>query len=43
LKKKGVKENPQDFTAILFLQKSSQFMATGVLQGWDGVEIMSSK
>jgi len=38
-----VKENPNDNTARLFLQKSGQFIATGVPQDWDGIEVMSSK
>ena len=38
-----IKENPQDYTAKLFLQKSGQFIATGVPHDWDGVEVMSSK
>jgi signal transduction histidine kinase/class 3 adenylate cyclase/CheY-like chemotaxis protein len=40
---KVVKENPGDFTAKLFLQKSGQYIASGVPQDWDGVEVMSSK
>jgi TolA-binding protein len=38
-----IKENPDDATAKLFLQKSGQLIATGVPQDWDGVEVMSSK
>ena len=38
-----VKENPEDATARLFLQKSGQLIATGVPQDWDGVEVMSTK
>ena len=38
-----IKENPEDYTAKLFLQKSGQFIATGAPQDWDGVEVMSSK
>ena len=36
-----VKQNPDDATAKLFLQKSGQLIATGVPQDWDGVEVMS--
>jgi class 3 adenylate cyclase len=38
-----LRENPMDATAKLFLQKSGQFIATGVPQDWDGVEVMDSK
>jgi two-component system, sensor histidine kinase ChiS len=38
-----LKVNPDDATARLFLQKSGQFIATGVPQDWDGVEVMDSK
>ncbi|MGB3149881.1 MAG: ATP-binding protein, partial [Maribacter sp.] len=38
-----LRENPNDATARLFLQKSGQFIATGVPQGWDGVEVMDAK
>jgi len=38
-----LRENPMDATAKLFLQKSGQFIATGVPQDWDGVEVMNSK
>ncbi len=38
-----VKQNPEDYTAKLFLQKSGQFIATGVPHNWNGVEVMNSK
>jgi hypothetical protein len=38
-----LRENPMDATARLFLQKSGQFIATGVPNDWDGVEVMDSK
>jgi len=38
-----IKLNPEDSTAKLFLQKSGQFIATGVPQDWDGVEVMNFK
>lgn len=38
-----VKKNPLDETAKLFLRKSGQFIATGVPQDWNGVEVMNSK
>ncbi len=38
-----VKQNPDDASANLFLRKSGQFIATGVPQDWDGVEVMHSK
>ena len=40
---KVLRENPDDATARLFLQKSGQFIATGVPPDWNGVEVMSSK
>ena len=40
---KVVKDNPEDSTAKLFLQKSGQYIAAGVPHDWDGVEVMDSK
>jgi len=38
-----LKENPEDGTAKLFLQKSGQYIATGVPEDWNGVEVMDYK
>jgi len=38
-----IKANPDDGTAKLFLQKSGQYIATGVPEDWDGVEVMDYK
>jgi hypothetical protein len=38
-----IKANPDDGTAKLFLQKSGQYIATGVPEDWDGVEVMNYK
>jgi signal transduction histidine kinase/class 3 adenylate cyclase len=35
-----VKAHPQDAVARLFLQKSGHYIATGVPEDWDGVEVM---
>jgi class 3 adenylate cyclase len=38
-----IKLNPEDAVAKLFLQKSGQFIATGVPADWNGIEVMGSK
>ncbi len=38
-----VKSNPDDPVARLFLQNSGQYIATGVPEDWDGVEVMKWK
>jgi len=38
-----IRKNSDDVTAKLFLQKSGQYIATGVPQDWDGIEVMNSK
>lgn len=38
-----LKQNPDDAVAKFFLQKSGQFIATGVPADWDGIEVMDSK
>ena len=37
------KQNPGDKTALLFLNKCQSCLETGILDGWTGIEMMTSK
>ena len=41
--KKVLKINPEDRTAILYLQRSAHYVVDGVPKEWEGIEIMDTK